>query len=103
MTSLNQIEANRRNALNSTGPKTETEKRRSRCNAVRHGLTAETVIAILDEAKDAFELSVTADFDVPTAVERELVLRFASLIHLLKALMARSNASISEICYTTLG
>ena len=44
MTSLQQIEANRRNAQNSTGPRTEAGKQRSSRNAVRHGLTAETVI-----------------------------------------------------------
>ena len=36
MTSLRQIEANRRNARKSTGPKTGEGKRRSRRNAVRH-------------------------------------------------------------------
>jgi hypothetical protein len=82
MASLRQVEANRRNALMSTGPQTEAGKKRSRCNAVRHGLTAETVIVGLEDAEDymAFELSVTADFDVQTAVERELVLRLASLL-----------------------
>ena len=44
MTSLKQIEANRRNALKSTGPRSENGKQRSRRNAVRHGLTAETTI-----------------------------------------------------------
>jgi hypothetical protein len=82
MTSLRQIEANRRNALRSTGPKTEEGKKRSRRNAIRHGLTAETVIEVLEDPEDykAFELSVTSDFDAPTGVERELVLRLASLL-----------------------
>jgi hypothetical protein len=82
MTSLKQIEANRRNSLKSTGPKTETGKQASRCNAVRHGLTAETVIGALEDAEDykAFEAAITVDYDAQSAVERELVLRLASLL-----------------------
>ena len=82
MTSFRQIEANRRNALRSTGPKTEDGKWRSRQNAVRHGLTSETVIAALEDIEDyqAFEAAVIADYDARTAVERELVLRLASLL-----------------------
>src|SRR6266576_2909760 len=82
MTSLKQIEANRRNSLKSTGPKTEAGKQASRCNAVRHGLTAETVIGALEDAEDyrAFEAAITADYDAQSAVERELVLRLASVL-----------------------
>jgi hypothetical protein len=82
MTSVKQFEANRRNSLKSTGPKTEAGKQASRRNAVRHGLTAETVIGALEDAEDyrAFELAVTADYDAQSAVERELVLRLASLL-----------------------
>ncbi len=82
MTSYRQIEANRRNALRSTGPKTEAGKQASRRNAVRHGLTAETVIGALEDAEDykAFEATVIADYDAQSAVERELVLRLASLL-----------------------
>ena len=82
MTSFRRFEANRRNARRSTGPTSEEGKRRSRCNAVRHGLTAETVIASLEDAEDykAFEAAVIADYEGQTAVERELVLRLASLL-----------------------
>jgi len=82
MTSFRQIEANRRNALRSTGPKTEDGKRQSRRNAVQHGLTAETVVVALEDIEDyrAFEATIIADYDARTAVERELVLRLASLL-----------------------
>src|SRR5690242_2270552 len=82
MTSYRQVEANRRNALKSTGPKTEAGKQASRCNAVRHGLTAETVIGALEDAEDykGFEAAITADYDAQSSVERELVLRLASLL-----------------------
>jgi hypothetical protein len=82
MTSFRQIEANRRNALRSTGPITEGGKRRSRRNAFRHGLTAETVVETLEDIDDyrGFEAAVIASYDARNAVERELVLRLASLL-----------------------
>ena len=82
MTSFRQIEPNRRNARKSTGPITQEGKQRSRCNAVRHGFTAETVIGALEDAEgyQAFEAAIIADYDAQSAVERELVLRLASLL-----------------------
>jgi hypothetical protein len=82
MTSLKQIEANRRNAEDSTGPRSKAGKQRSSRNAIRHGLTAETVIEPLEDAADyaAFEEAIAASFDPETAVERELILRLASLL-----------------------
>jgi len=63
MTSIRQISANRRNVRKSAGPRTEEGKQRSRCDAVRHGLTAETVIGALGAAEDykAFEATISAD------------------------------------------
>jgi hypothetical protein len=78
VTSFRQIEANRRNALRSTGPTTEDGKRRSRQNAVRHGLSAETIVEVVEDIDDY--RAIIADYDARTAVERELVLRLASLL-----------------------
>ena len=49
---------------------------------MRHGLSAEIVIAALEDAEDykAFEATITADYDAQSAVERELVLRLAGLL-----------------------
>jgi hypothetical protein len=76
------LQANRRNALRSTGPKTEEGKQRSRENAFRHGLTAETIVASLEDVEDykAFEAAIVSDYCAETAVARELVLRLASLL-----------------------
>jgi hypothetical protein len=80
--SLKQIAANRLNALKSTGPRTEEGKQRSRQNAWRHGLTAETVITALEQAADyhAFEASIASDYRPRSATERELVSRLASVL-----------------------
>jgi hypothetical protein len=90
MTSFRQIEANRRNALRSTGPRTDEGKQQSRQNALRHGLTAETVIDGLEDSEDyrAFEAAVIADYEARTAVERELVLRLASLLWRLRRIIS---------------
>jgi hypothetical protein len=82
MTNIKQIEANRRNSRRSIGRTSEGGKLHSRRNAVRHGLMAETVIGALEDAEDykAFEAAVITDYDAQSAVERELVLRLASLL-----------------------
>ncbi len=100
MSSLKQIEANRRNAVKSTGPITPDGKDRSRRNAVRHGLTAETVIATLEDVEDyqAFEAAVIADYDAESAVERELVLRLASVLWRLRRATGIETALFDLAC-----
>ncbi len=82
MTSQKQTDANRRNALLSTGPRTEEGKRASRQNATRHGLTAETVIMGIEDAAEyrAFESEIVTEYDPQSMVERELTRRLASLL-----------------------
>src|SRR5271154_6280518 len=89
MTSWRQFQANRRNALRSTGPRTEESQRTPRRTALRHGPTAETVIDGLEDSEDyrGFEAAIVADYDAETAVERELVLRLASLLWRLRPVL----------------
>jgi hypothetical protein len=85
-----QTAANRENAKKSTGPRTEPGKRRSRRNAFRHGLTAESVIPVLEDeaAYRKFERVVIHDYMPETAVERALVVRLSSLLWRLRRAVA---------------
>ena len=49
MATAAQIEANRRNAQRSTGPKTDEGKARVRRNAFKHGMTARTIMPVLPQ------------------------------------------------------
>jgi hypothetical protein len=82
MTTEKQILANQQNAKHSTGPRTESGRRRSRRNAIRHGLTAETIIDALEDAADykAFERAIKSDYSPQTAIEGQLVSRLVSLL-----------------------
>jgi hypothetical protein len=82
MATEKQVLANQQNAKHSTGPRTEAGKRRSRRNAIRHGLRAETVIDTLEDAADcrAFERAIKSDYSPQTAIEGQLVSRLASLL-----------------------
>ena len=81
MTSFRQLEANRQNALKSTGPKSEAGKQRSRRNALKHGFTAETVIEPLEYPEEyrALEEAIVSEYLPRTPVEQELVHRLASV------------------------
>src|SRR5919204_2674657 len=81
MSSLRQLEANRRNALKSTGPTSADGKQVSRRNALGHGFTAETVLEPLENVEEyrTFEAAILSEYLPQTPVEQELVRRLASL------------------------
>ena len=90
MATEKQISANRRNAQKSTGPKTEQGKIRSRQNAYVHGLTAQTVIGLVENADEYADLEalILADYEPQTTIERVLVQRLASLFWRLRRAVA---------------
>ena len=93
-----QIAANRLNAQASTGPRTEHGKRRSRRNAFRHGLTAETIINVVENAADyrKLEAQLKADFHPQTTIEQQLVARLASLLWRLRRATAIEKRAIPD-------
>ena len=98
MTTDRQIAANRANANKSTGPRTENGKRRSRRNALRHGLTAETLIEVLEDpiAYRALAKAINADFRPATGFERELMARLVSLLWRLRRATAIESGLLAQ-------
>ena len=82
MASEKQVSANRRNAAKSTGPTTQDGKLVSRRNAMRHGLTAATVVPAIEDAEEfeRFEAAIRADYQPVSTIEHELVARLTSLL-----------------------
>lgn len=79
MISRKQIEANRRNALKSTGPKSQAGKATSSMNAVRHGLTATQVVIAGEDPEEYNQLadSLREKFTPVDSLELRLVEQLA--------------------------
>jgi hypothetical protein len=80
MISDKQLEANRANALLSTGAKTEAGRKRSSMNALRHGITGQ-VTTMTDEdrvAHDKFSQALIKDLAPEGAMEIQLAQRIAT-------------------------
>ena len=98
MSSMKQIEANRRNAQKSTGPRTEAGKLRSSRNAVKHGLCSEqAVIAGEDPADfDSLRDGFFDTWDPQDPVEESLVRQMITAEWRLRRLARLETAAIDD-------
>src|SRR5262249_37353637 len=97
MTTDKQAEANRRNALQSTGPKTSEGIEVARFNALRHGLQAlKTVIPGEDpEAWEAHRAAIVEDLKPAGAVELALAEQIAAKLWRLRRVVRHEATVIS--------
>ena len=88
MTSEGKAEANRRNALRSTGPKTPEGKRAVRLNALRHGLLSQEVLLPGEDADALRELgeNLRAELQPVGELENLLVDRIIAAVWKLRRL-----------------
>jgi hypothetical protein len=96
LTSKAQIEANRRNALKSTGPSNTSL---TRGNALKHGLTAEKLIVLPYENLDEYDTLLERFFEElqpETAVEETLVEQMATSIWRLRRIARAERAEIQH-------
>ena len=79
MTTASQIQANRRNALNSTGPRTPEGKARSSANSFKHGLSARFRVLTSENQEDFDDLLAepTVTFAPTNVYEHILVMEIA--------------------------
>jgi len=73
---------------------TQGGKQQSRRNAMRHGLTAATVVTAIEDSQEfgRFEAAIRADYQPVSAIEHELVARLASLLwRLRRAALIETN------------
>jgi len=78
-----QIQANRRNAQKSCGPKTDKGRSRSRCNSLSHGLAAITILPVLphEDPKKLEELIQSLESDLqPQNTAESILVQQAALL-----------------------
>lgn len=104
MTSLAKIEANRKNALRSTGPRTSAGKARSRRNALRHGLAVpiECDSLFADRIEELMvELSKTVS--KPADQIRSAALRYVELERVQEQWMSLLDVGAASASFDAIG
>ena len=99
MTSTARVEANRKNSLRSTGPRTPEGKARSRRNGLKHGLTGAFVVLPGDDGPAIAERvdAWSADFRPSNRAESWLVERAAVASVRLDRCVRRECATLAEL------
>jgi hypothetical protein len=84
--SVSRLAANRANAQKSTGPRTEEGKANSRKNALRHGLTAKSVVLTVEDTAEyeAFRARILESFAPTPGVEQRIAEELADALWRLK-------------------
>ncbi len=98
MTSPARIDANRKNARNSTGPKTAAGKEKTRLNGLKHGLRSEEVV-LPTESRSAFDSHLAAwmdDWQPLTETRRFLVERAATAAWRIKRCVRNETMRLAD-------
>src|SRR5271165_6686347 len=99
MTTEAQREANKRNAQHSSGPKSDAGKRKSRQNALKHGLTAKVIELLPGESHEDYDHRIdafVADYPNLTASQMVIIKRIVSADWKLDRLDQSQNATIAQ-------
>ena len=75
MNALTRAEINRKNAQNSTGPTSESGKRKSALNGIKHGLTGQRLLLLPHEVEpyERITAAFRSDYNPQTELESQLV------------------------------
>lgn len=92
MTSQARIDANRRNALRSTGPRSDKGKARSRRNALKHGLS----VAVSRDEAVAAELEAIAAVFAPLLDDSREIAQLAAELQLQMVRVQRRRAELID-------
>jgi hypothetical protein len=96
------LEANRRNALKSTGPRTDEGKRIAKMNATKHGLRAETLVLededpqVLEDRRAAWRACLVPGDDVEQRLVDDAVVYTWMQDRARRAQAGRINANIAD-------
>ena len=100
--SIRKVEANRRNARRSTGPRTELGKRTVARNAIKHGLLAREVVITAGDGKESLEEfhdlvgQLCEDYEPVGVVEESLVQTIATCLWRRARVIRAENGEIRK-------